>query len=152
MRISTRTERTKSGRRGVLILAEFLFTMPLLMMFFLGIVEFYMLVTTRMELLNASRAAVRAAASDGYRFKSQAAADADKTAHAVLGTGRLSEHAHITLVWSQDLPPEQTLGQSDWVEADVDVRARAVIPYILGWLGFSFGNRHLLAATRMKQE
>ena len=72
MRISTRTDRPLRSRRGMLILAEFLFTMPLLMMFFLGIVEFYMLVTTRMELLNASRAAVRAAASDGYRYKSQA--------------------------------------------------------------------------------
>jgi hypothetical protein len=136
----------------MLILAEFLFTMPLLMMFFLGIVEFYMLVTTRMELLNASRAAVRAAASDGYRFKSQAADDADKTAHAVLGTGRLSKFAHVTLVWSQDLPADQTAGQSDWVEANVEVRAHCVIPDILGWLGFSFGNQHLLAAERMKQE
>jgi len=136
----------------VLILAEFLFTFPLLMMFFLGIVEFYMLVTTRIELLNASRAAVRAAASDGYRYKTQAQADADKTAHAALGSGRLSQFSHVTLVWSQDLPPDQTFGQSDWVEANVDVKIRCVIPDILGWLGFSFGDKHIVTATRMKQE
>jgi hypothetical protein len=151
MRISTKCD-PRSRRRGVLILAEFLFTVPLLMMLFLGVVEFYMLVTTRMELLNASRAAVRAAASDGYRYKTQAQADADKTARDVLGNGRLSKFAKVTLVWSQDLPPNQTQGASDWVEADVDVRARCVIPDILGWLGFSFGNKHLQVAERMKQE
>ncbi len=94
----------------------------------------------------------RAAASDGYRYKTQAQDDADKTARAALGSGRLSKFAKITLVWSQDLPPDQTQGASDWVEADVDVRARCVIPDILGWLGFSFGNKHVHVAERMKQE
>jgi Flp pilus assembly protein TadG len=156
MRISTRHDRPPRGprsrRRGVLLLVELVFAFPVLMMFFLGILEFYMLVAVRIDLLNASRAAARAAASDGYRYKDQAKDDADKTAHAVLGTGRLSQFSHVTLTWSQDLPPDQTSGQSDWVEAAVDVRARAVVPDILGWLGFSFGSKHVLAATRMKQE
>jgi len=148
MRISTKRNR----RRGVLILAEFLFTMPILMMFLLGIVEYYMLVSTRMELLNASRAAVRAAASDGYRFKTQADTDATNTGKAALGNGRLSQAANVQVTWSQDLPPNDTLGQSDWVEAKVDVQARFVIPDVLGWLGLSLGNRHVVAITRMKQE
>jgi hypothetical protein len=153
MRITTQHRRSTRGpRRGILMLAELLFVLPILMMLFLGVLEFHIMVATRVDLLNASRAAVRVAASDGYKFKSQAETDADKTAHAVLGTGRLSHSAHVHFIWSQDLPPDQTAGQADWVEAKVDVRARAVIPDVLGWLGFSLGSRHLMAATRMKQE
>jgi len=154
MRITTKYERIarRGPRRGILLLAEFLFMMPILMCFFLGISEFYMMIATRIDLLNASRAAARVAASDGYTFKSQAAADAEKTAKAVLGTGRLSKNGHVHITWSQDLPPSQTAGQSDWVEAEVDVKARSVIPDVLGWVGFSLGNKSIVAATRMKQE
>ncbi|HKI33907.1 MAG TPA: TadE/TadG family type IV pilus assembly protein [Gemmataceae bacterium] len=156
MRITTThpqpTRGPRARRRGVLILAELLFVLPILMMFFLGILEFHMMVATRVDLLNASRAAARVAASDGYTFKTQADTDAHKTAKAVLGTGRLSRFAHVHITWSQDLPPDQTAGQADWVEAKVEVRARSVIPDVLGWLGFSLGGRSIVAATRMKQE
>jgi hypothetical protein len=122
------------------------------MMFFLAIVEFHMMIATRIDLLNASRAAVRVAASEGYTHKSQAEADAKKTGHAALGSGRLSRCGHVHIRWSQDLPPDKTAGQSDWVEAKVDVRARCVIPDVMGWVGFSLGSRDLVATTRMKQE
>ena len=151
MRITTRHDRP-TRRCGVLMLAELVFVMPLLMMFFLGIVEFYMLVATKIDLLNASRAAVRVAASEGYTFKPQADTEAADTARAVLGSGRLSKFGRVTVTWSQDLPPGQTAGAADWVEAEVEVRARCVIPDVLGWLGFSLGDKHLVAATRMKQE
>ena len=159
MRVTTKdghpVHRCRGRRRGVLMLAELLFLMPLLMMFFLGIVEFYMMVAVKIDLLNASRAAARQAAGEGYGdgvHKAQVQMDADRTARAVLGTGRLSSHAVVTLTWSQDLPPSQTAGAADWVEAEVEVRARRVIPDIMGWLGFSLCNKHLVAATRMKQE
>jgi Flp pilus assembly protein TadG len=142
----------RNRRRGVLMVAEFVFMTPVLMMFFLGICEFYMMVATRIDLLHASRAAVRVAASESYTYKTQANALADQTGHAVLGTGRLSKNAHVQITWSQDLPPAQTAGQADWVEAAVEVRARSVIPDMLGWLGFSLGNKDIVAATRMKQE
>ncbi len=135
-----------------MMLAEFVFMAPLLLMFFLGIVEFYMLVATKIDLLNASRAAARVAASEGYTHKAQAGAEAAATGRAVLGTGRLSKFARVRVTWSQDLPPDQTAGAADWVEASVEVRARSVIPDVMGWLGFSLGDRHLVAATRMKQE
>jgi hypothetical protein len=150
MRVTARQDRP--GRRGVLMLAEFVFMAPLLLMFFLGVIEFYMMVATRIDLLHASRAAARVAASEGYAYKAQANAEADATGHAVLGTGRLSQNAHVHITWSQDLPPEKTAGQADWVETEVDVRARSVIPDVLGWLGFSLGDQSLVAATRMKQE
>jgi Flp pilus assembly protein TadG len=134
------------------MLAELVLVLPVLLMFFLGIVEFYMMVATKIDLLNASRASVRVAASEGYTFKAQADADASGTARAALGSGRLSKFAKVRITWSQDLPPGQTAGAADWVEAEVEVRARSVIPDVLGWLGFSLGNKNLVAATRMKQE
>jgi len=156
MRVSSKHDRPnhrpRARRRGVLLLAEFVFMFPILILFFLGIVEFHMMVATRIDLLNASPAAARVAASEGYTFKDQANAEADKTAHAVLGTGRLSKNAHVTIIWSQDLPPEATFGQADWVRADVHVKARSVIPDILGWLGFSLGNKIIVVATPVKQE
>jgi TadE-like protein len=154
MRIITSTRgarRNRSRRRGVLILAELLFVFPVLMMFFLGVAEYYMLIAARINLENASRAAVRVAAAGGYADKDQVNQQARETAHAVLG-GRLSEFAHVKIIWSQDLPPEDTFGQADWVEARVAVRARSVIPDVLGWLGFSLGSRELVGDMRMKQE
>jgi Flp pilus assembly protein TadG len=154
MRIATKQDRSAPGRRrrGVLMAAELVFIFPVLMMFFLGIVEFYMLVAVKIDLLNASRAAVRTAAGDGYTFKTQASTDATNEAKQVLGTGRLSKNATVTITWAEDLQPSQTAGAPDWVEAKVEVEARKVIPDILGWLGFSLGHRHLVAATRMRQE
>jgi hypothetical protein len=154
MRITTKTQRYGRGsrRRGMLMLAELVFMTPILMMFFLGISEFYMMVAARIDLLNASRAAARVAASEGFTFKDQANAEADKTAHAVLGSGRLSKNAHVKIIWSQDLPPDATAGQASWVRAEVSVKARSVIPDVLGWLGFSLGNKSIVVATPMKQE
>jgi Flp pilus assembly protein TadG len=152
MRITRDTLRSGSRRRGMLMLAELVFMTPILMMFFLGICEFYLMVATRLQLENASRSAVRTAASEGFTFKDLAATEADKTAHAVLGSGRLSHNAKVKIVWSQDLPPDATQGQADWVRAEVTVKARSVIPDVLGWVGFSLGDKSLVAGTAMKQE
>jgi hypothetical protein len=133
-------------------MAEFVFVAPVLLMFFLGICEFYMMIATRISLLESSRLAVRVLASEGYGHKSLAEKEATDSARAALGGGRLSRLSHIHVVWSQDLPPDQTSGQADWVEATVDVRARSVIPDVLGWAGFSLGNRRVAASTIMKQE
>ncbi len=48
-----------AGRRrtGFLMAGELLFVLPILLMFLLGVIQFYMLVETRIDLLNASRAA-----------------------------------------------------------------------------------------------
>ncbi len=153
MRVIT-ASRSRSGarRRGMLMMAELVFLTPLLLMFFMGIAEFYMMVATRIDLLNASRAAARVAGSTGYAFKDQANQQADQTAHAVLGTGRLSKNAHVHIVWAQDLPPTATAGQADWVRAEVSVKARSVIPDILGWVGYGLGDKRIVVATPMKQE
>ena len=106
MRITTKHHRT-GRRRGSLLMAEFVLVAPVLLTFFLGIFEFYLMVATRIDMLEAARGSCRAAASGGYTFKSLAETEADKTGHAILGTGRLSRLARIHITWSQDLKPEQ---------------------------------------------
>jgi hypothetical protein len=126
--------------------------MPLLLIFLLAIVEFYLLVGTRVEMLNASRFGARVASSGGYANKSAVNEEVSKSVHRALGNGRLTKSAEVRVTWSQDLPPKDTAGEADWVEVVVDVPAQRVIPELLGWAGFAFGNRHLVVATIMKQE
>jgi hypothetical protein len=134
------------------MLAELVLVFPILMMFMLGIIQFAMLTDIRTQLLGASREGARVASSDGYRHKADAEKEVKATVHRVLGNGRLSKFAKINVTWTQDLPPDKTAGEPDWVEVEVDVRAGCVIPDVLGWLGFTLGNKRLVAATTMKQE
>jgi len=138
-------------RPGFLIAAELLFVLPILMMFLLGVVQFYMLVETRIDLLNASRAGARVAASGGHAYETQVNEEVEKTVHRALGNGRLSKFARVHVTWSQDLNPPP-VGEPDWVQVEVDVRAGCVIPDVLGWVGFTIGNKRIVAATLMKQE
>jgi len=153
MRITTtHGRRTRGRRRGVLMVLELFFLIPILMMFMLGIIEFYMMVETRIVMLNASRAGARVAASCGFGHKELAEDEVKKCVHRALGSGRLSKFAKVHVNWSQDLPPDKTAGEPDWVQVEVDVRARCVIPDVLGWLGFTLGEKKLVAGTLMKQE
>ncbi len=153
MRISPTDKRqTHQRRRGSILLGELLFTFPILMMFMLGIVQFAMMADIRTQLLGASREGARVASSGGYRHKTDAENEVNATVKRVLGTGRLSRFAKVKVTWTQDLPPCATAGDPDWVEVEVDVRAGCVIPDVLGWLGFSLGNKQMVAATTMKQE
>jgi Flp pilus assembly protein TadG len=134
------------------MLAELLLLMPVLMMFMLGVIEFYLMVETRIDLLNASRAGARVAASGGFAHKAAVEDEVRATVHRALGSGRLSKFHKVHVTWSQNLPPEKTAGEPDWVQVEVDVRCRCVIPDILGWLGFTLGEKKLVAGTLMKQE
>jgi hypothetical protein len=153
MRVTNNASRSARGsrRRGVLMLAELVFMTPLLLMFFLGISEFYMMVATRIDLLNASRAGARVAVSEGYAFKSQTNSEVENTVRALLSS-TVSQKVHVNVIWSQDLTPSSTAGQADWVRVEVKVRARSVVPDILGWVGYGLGNKDIVVATPMKQE
>jgi Flp pilus assembly protein TadG len=139
-------------RRGMMLTAELLFVLPILMLALLGVVEFYMMVNVRMDLLNASRAGARVAASGSYAAKAQTDDEVNKTVHAALGTGRLSKFSSVHVTWAQDVPPQQTAGQADWVQVEVSVPLKSVIPDVLGWAGFALGRKPMAAATLMKQE
>ncbi len=151
MRI-TSSQPGASRRRGVVMTAEMIFVVPVLMMLMLGIIQFYRMVETRIDLLNASRAGARAAAGGGYANKALVEDEVKKLVHRALGNGRLSKSAKVHVTWTQDLPPDKTAGEPDWVQVEVDVRCRSVIPDVLGWLGFTLGENKLVAATLMKQE
>ena len=153
MRIPATHQRTQRGRRrGILMTAELLFVVPVLMMLMLGVIQYHMMIETRIELLNDSRAGARGAVSGGFANKPQVEDEVKALVRRALGDGRLSKAAKVHVTWSQDLPPDKTAGEPDWVQVAVEVRARSVIPDVLGWLGFALGNKKLVAATTMKQE
>jgi hypothetical protein len=153
MRITTNDGRpAPQRRRGALMAAELLFTMPVLMLFLMGVVEYYLLVTTRIDMLHACRAGSRVAASGSYAYKAQTEDEVKKTVQASLGNGRLERFSEINVVWSQDLPPQETAGQAAWVEVVVKVPPRRVIPDFLGWVGFTVGSKKLVTSVLMKQE
>jgi hypothetical protein len=154
MRIITRHDRPRRGARrgGALLAAELLFIVPIVLMILFGVGEFYMLTATRISLLNASRVGARVAASGSYANKQQVNDEVRRTVHEALGTGRLNRASRVSVTWSQDLPASQTMGQADWVHVKVEVRARAVIPDALGWVGFTLGGKKLIGGTLMKQE
>jgi len=153
MRITTTHDRPARGRRrGILMTAEMFFVVPVLMMLMLGVIQYHMMVETRIDLLNASRAGARGAAGGGYGNKPLVEEEVKALVHRALGSGRLSKFAKVHVTWSQDLPPDKTAGEPDWVQVAVEVRARSVIPDVLGWLGFTLGEKKLIAGTLMKQE
>jgi hypothetical protein len=134
------------------LLAELVFSMPVMMMFLFAGIEFHLIGMTRITMLNAARSGARIAASGGYQNKSAVNDAVKKTVHEALGGGRLGRFAHINITWSQDLPPDQTSGQADWVEVETDVQLGRVIPNLLGSVGFSIYRDRLVTATLMKQE
>ncbi len=91
------------------------------------------------------------AVSGGHDNEVQVNQEVDNTVHRALGDGRLSQFSRVHVTWSQDLNPPP-VGEPDWVQVEVEVRAGCVIPDVLGWLGFTLGNKEIVAATLMKQE
>jgi hypothetical protein len=125
----------------------------------LAILEYYMLVRAREEMLLASRLGARVAsarASDAHSDSDRAAAAAEaiKTARVALKNGSLSK-ADIEVTWSQDVSkkdPSATAGEADWVHVEVKIKARQVVPDVLGWVGFTLGSRDIVAGNTMMQE
>jgi hypothetical protein len=156
MRIATSYGRPRPGtgarRGGAIMTVELLFVVPIVLIVLFGVGEFHMLTSTRISLLNASRAGARVAVSGTYANKQQVNDEVRRTVREALGTGRLSRSSHVAVTWSQDLPAKETMGQADWVHVRVDVRARSVIPDVLGMIGFTLGSKQLVGATLMKQE
>jgi Flp pilus assembly protein TadG len=151
--------RQRRNRRGMVLMVELLFVLPLLLIVLLAIVQFYILVSAREEMLLASRlgarvAAARAGDAHSDSDRAAAAAEATKTAQVALGHGTLSK-ADIQVVWSQDetkKDPTATAGEADWVQVVVKVKARQVVPDVLGWVGFTLGSRDIVVANTMMQE
>ena len=145
------------NRRGVIMLVELLFVLPIPLMVTLVIVQFYMVVTASDQMRLASEQGARvAAASEVHSPEDRAAAEDDvkKMVKRGLGHGRLSQ-ANVEVTWSNYLPPEKAklvVGEPDWVQVTVSIKTRRVVPDVLGWVGFAIGGQDLTAVTTMKQE
>lgn len=138
-------------RRGLLLMVELLFTLPILLMFLFVILQIYLVVTAREEMLAASRLGARVAAAGDYAQKAQVTEEVNQTVRRALGRGRLTPTT-IKVVWSRDLPPEEVVGEADWVQVRLEIPVRRVSPDLMGWLGMTFGGQQLLVATTMKEE
>jgi hypothetical protein len=148
------TRQTRS-RAGMILTVELLFVLPILLIVMLGILEYYMLVSAREHMLLAANLGTRVAAaraSDAHSDSDRAAvaAEAIKTAKESLH-GNLDK-AEFEVIWSQDQPPTTTAGEAPWVQVKVKVKARQVVPDVLGWVGFTLGSRDIVAANTMMQE
>src|SRR5262245_15084695 len=152
MRIKTR--RRAGRRRGVVMLLVLLFVAPILLLFTFAIVEIYMLVTAREELLAASRLGARVAACGECATKEQkeqVQQEVDKTVHRALGSGRLGS-AKVHVAWPEELTAQDTAGEADWVRVSLELPMRNAAPDLLGWVGASLGKSKMVVATTMKQE
>jgi hypothetical protein len=130
---------------------EVILVFPILLIFFLVMVQSYLLVTVREELLAASRLGARVAAIGDPNNKEQVKEEVQRTVKRSLGSGRLGG-AEVRITWADDLKPEETRGEADWVAVTVEVPARNVVPDVLAWAGFSLGNEKLVAQTVTRQE
>jgi hypothetical protein len=151
MRIAINHRASRGRRRAVVVVIELLFVFPILLMFVLAIVQIYMIVTAREEMLAASRLGARVAAAGDYDNREEVKSKVDKTVHRALGRGRLGS-CNVRVTWAQDLKSDQTRGEADWVRVSLSVPTRRVVPDLLGWIGFTLGHHKLVVATTMKQE
>ena len=140
-----------SRRRGVILLVELLFVLPVLLFFLLGIVQFYLLVSAREELLAASRLAARVAAAGDRDRRPEVEDEVRRTVKRALGNGRLAT-AGVKVTWAEDLSPKAVEGEADWVQVSLDIPARRVAPDLMGWIGFAMRSHRLVVATTTKQE
>lgn len=124
-------------RRAFLLSFEFLLLMPFITAFFLGMIEFSMLISTEARLAQASREGARVGAAGGT------AADVDDAVEDVLGTAQFDKADVI-----KTLPT--SVGQPVTVRVELD--AKYVIPDFLGALGFSIYNQKLVGVTVMRRE
>jgi hypothetical protein len=140
LRSAIGNRQSRSGQAAL----ELLFTLPILLVLLLAMVEFSLLLTARQQLLCASREAARVACQGG---------DTDEvcaTVRRVLGPGRLGDAAVDVRRFRED-PRHPTDGR-DRVEVRVRVPATHAAPDLLGWVGVSLRNLELVACTVMCRE
>jgi hypothetical protein len=133
------------------IIMELLFLLPLMLLVGLALMQFYLLVTAREELVAASRLGARVAAAGDRNDRQQVEDEVRKTVSRALGSGRLCT-ADVKLVWAEDLPPQQTQGETDWVRVELAIPTRRVSPDVLGWVGAALGNQKLVVAQLARRE
>lgn len=131
------TARKPQNRRGVLSM-ELVLTLPILLILLFGLLEFSLLFFARGDVVDASRAGVRAARLHGATQES-----VEDEVRYSLGA-RLASQAQV----------HTTLGGKTGDEVSVTVRVpmAAAAPDLLWIAGYSLKGRELLCETRMVKE
>lgn len=134
------------GRRGS-VTVEMTLLFPIVLLFFLGMIEFSMMLHARQQLLAASREGARVAALGG---------DTEEVRQAVrqyLGNGRLGD-AEVRLTAGSNEPVEDAreIRSGEPVEVWVSIPAGYVVPDLLRIVGYSIRNEELVARTVMRKE
>ena len=138
-------------RRGMIVSLEMILWTPLLILLQLFFLQFYLLVTAREEMLNATRTGARVAALVDGRDRATTEQEARQAVQRALGSGRL-RHADIRFTWSQDVQQDPVPGEGPWVQVTCEIPTRIVTPDFLGLVGSALGQDRLVAATVMRQE
>lgn len=137
----------QEARRRGSVTVEMTLLFPVVLLLFLGMIEFSMMLHARQQLLAASREGARVAALGG---------DLDEVRQAVrlyLGNGRLGD-ADVRLTATNTEPVQDTreIPSGERVEVWVSIPAGYVVPDLLRIVGYSIRNEELVARTVMRKE
>jgi len=137
----------KQVRRRGSLTVEMTLLFPIVLLFFLGMIEFSMMLHARQQLLAASREGARVAALGG---------DIEEVRQAVriyLGGGRLGDaDVRLTALGSEPLQDARQIPSGEPVEVWVSIPAGYVVPDLLRIVGYSIRNEELVARTVMRKE
>ena len=123
---------------------ELLLVLPILLALLMSMIEFSLLLIARQELLTASREGARVAAQGGTT------AEVQTTVSRVLGSGSLAG-AQVSVQTTPEDPDNPQNGRNR-VNVTVSVAVTQAVPDLLRWVGITFQNQELVAATVMNQE
>ena len=130
----------KRRRTGAIISTELMLTLPLLIGIFFAAVEFGILLVSFQKIENGCREACRVGTLPGATYET-----VDQTLRDSLGWNVLSSSVTI-----EDLSLGRQTG--DRVELQVSVPMKKVAPDMLGFIGFSLGERQLHSHCSMRKE
>lgn len=134
--------KTRSRRRGGMAV-ELLFVFPILLAVLLGTVEFALWLSAQQQVTLASREGARAAATGGGQD------DVTQSVRRALGDVRFNAAEVVVTLTDANGDP---LVPGDPVAVQVRLRAGAVVPDLLRFIGFSIQNEVLVGQTVMRKE
>ena len=138
--------RTSARRRGSLTV-EMLLVLPIVLAFFLGMIEFSLILYSRQQLVGASREGCRVAALGGDQ------AEVERAVKRYLGTGRLGDAwVRLTDGQGRPIPSARFLPPGEPVQVWVELPTAHAVPDLLRFLGYSIRDDELVARTVMRRE
>jgi hypothetical protein len=139
--------RRRGDRRRGSLTMEMTLLFPVAMLFFLGMIEFSLLLHARQQLLAASREGARVAALGG------SIEEIRSSVRGYLGSGRLGDaDIQVTTMLGDPVQDTREIGSGEPVQVWVSIPAGYVVPDLLRFVGYSIRNEELIARTVMRKE